>query len=486
MGFTTTVFKCGLSTSLALLLVMTYGSCKLSDPENNAPAVVRANCGSCHLVPEPSSLTSEIWRDAVIPQMSEYFLWTERSTLYPYANKAFYRLKGQIPMNDRVWSTIMDYYLEEGLDSVRLRPEASIPVQDLFREELVRLNGEKPEVTALSIDPGKNLAVAHHGLLTVLDPDLQKSRKYDIQTQVTHIVREEPRNNLMLLDVGQLDPHEGSLGGIQMLNLDSGVKEQVLSGLQRPVRVKMTGDTMYVAEFGYYTGKMSRHILDSEQKPDILHTLPGTYKIEYAKVGLNEEKQLVFTLGQGQEGLYSLDNRDSIKALLRFPPEYGLSDMDVADLDGDGLDEFLIANGDNADYSIMPKAFHGVRVHRQEGDGSFRTVFEYPVYGATQARFIDADRSNGLDIIASCYFSERGNESIVLLLNKGGFTFDAYRFDQAPQGRWMVMEVADVNSDGWSDVVIGSYTAGPHKSEERTEDQNADLLLLMNRGRKEQ
>lgn len=40
---------------------------------------------------------------------------------------------------------------------------------------------------------------------------------------------------------------------------------------------------------------------------------------------------------------------------------------------------------------------------------------------------------------------------------EGGLKFDDYSFPEAPKGRWIVMDAGDMDEDGDTDIVLGSF-----------------------------
>jgi len=45
--------------------------------------------------------------------------------------------------------------------------------------------------------------------------------------------------------------------------------------------------------------------------------------------------------------------------------------MDTTDVNHDGWTDLVVVNGDNADFSIIPKAYHGVRVYLNNQHGGY-------------------------------------------------------------------------------------------------------------------
>lgn len=446
------------------------------------PDLVSHNCGNCHLVPRPTSLSQEVWVNSILPRMSAYFKWSGSSNKFPYANRAFYNQSGVLPMNDQIWSDILDYYAKYGLDTIIRRPTSTLPIQSYFKETAVDFSPLLPMTTAIGHTSDGRIVVAHHREISYLTNTFEINKTVSVHSEVTQLLTDPGSHDLWILESGKLDPHEGAYGRLIQYSIAQDEQIILVDQLKRPVFIYPKDEEVYISEFGFITGRLSKHSLGNKEQAAVIHSLPGTYKISEAQLSRDQPKELVFSISQAQEGVYRMNKEHALDPLLRFPPEFGLSDLDIDDLDGDGLDDLLITNGDNADYSIVPKAYHGVRIYRNSGDGAFELSFFYPLYGATQARTIDADGRNQKDIIVSCFFSEYAEERIILLIHTGiGAEYDAYRFEQSTYGKWMVMHTADVNSDGKADVMLGSYTGGPMTGQVENSAKKVDLLILLNK-----
>ena len=70
--------------------------------------------------------------------------------------------------------------------------------------------------------------------------------------------------------------------------------------------------------------------------------------------------------------------------MLRFSPVYGTSWFEMIDYDGDGDDDIVTVNGDNADESYVLKPYHGLRIYLNDGNNHFEEKYFYPFYGATR------------------------------------------------------------------------------------------------------
>jgi len=158
-----------------------------------------------------------------------------------------------------------------------------------------------------------------------------------------------------IIDPGILDPHDNKLGALKVWNSSSSDIITVKDQLARPVYLNQVDSILFISEYGNEKGQLSELNL-SNNKLNPASNLPGAYKsivFDYDQDG-NDEILVMFA--QALEGVYVREvNRTdkSFVPLLSFIPEWGISDIDTADVNQDGWTDLIIANGDNADYSML-------------------------------------------------------------------------------------------------------------------------------------
>jgi hypothetical protein len=150
--------------------------------------------------------------------------------------------------------------------------------------------------------------------------------------------------------------------------------------------------------------------------------------------------------------------------------------------------DLLVVNGDNGEYESALKKYHGVRIYLNRGNNRFEEAYFFPLNGATKAIARDFDGDGDLDIAVIAFYPDyvkSPRESFVYLENRGGFNFSPSTFRECISGRWVVMDVGDVDGDGDLDIVLGSYIRGPTAVpmflSQTWEKQGPSLMILKNK-----
>ena len=469
------VFSC-----VGILLITQ--NCGRSDKEWAAENAKR-QCGSCHLVPEPNSLTKEIWAQSILPQMSMYFKWQSASK-YDYAQNNLIAKKGILPMNDKTWASLESYYIDNGLSQVDIR-ENVLRKQNRFDEILVRKVCEYPSTTALLIDDNKSeIYLGCKSELKILNDELSSETLLVEDMTISDLHLNTPYE-LFMLDIGILSPNDYYAGSLRSFNLKERALHTKLDSLIRPVHMIDHAGSIYISEHGNERGRYSKFNL-SEHGAVTLTSLPGIYKTFRMDIDHDGQDEFILQIGQAKEGIYMWRQDLPLTPLIQFPPEFGLSDMDTTDMNNDGFTDLIITNGDNADISFMHKSYHGVRILLNDKIGGFKESYFYPLCGASQVKCLDANADGLQDLVVSSFFPFNPEQSIVYLEQSStNSEFQAYTFEHADSGRWLVMESGDIDEDGDKDIIVGSYINGPTKVADSILDswikESNDLLVLRNR-----
>jgi hypothetical protein len=203
----------------------------------------------------------------------------------------------------------------------------------------------------------------------------------------------------------------------------------------------------------------------------------------------NGKLDILVLMSQGDEKIMAILNQGDFRfranTLLQFPPVYGSSYFDLADFNDDGKFDILYTNGDNADYSIILKPYHGVRIFLNNGNNEFQESWFYNMHGASQATARDFDDDGDLDIVAISFFPDfarSSREGFLYFENKDG-SFFPQTIPLANAGRWLTMETADIDLDGDTDVLLGAldFNDGvPAPLVEEWKRGNVTMMVLRN------
>ena len=155
---------------------------------------------------------------------------------------------------------------------------------------------------------------------------------------------------------------------------------------------------------------------------------------------------------QGNEGIFLFTNKGGgafdTKQVLSFPPYYGSSSFELDDFNGDGYKDIIYTCGDNADYSVILKPYHGVYIYLNDGKNNFKQRYFYPINGCYKAIAKDFDGDGDLDIATIAFFADyvhQPEEGFIYFKNvskqpigQTDLTFQPYSITAGKLGRWLL------------------------------------------------
>lgn len=250
----------------------------------------------------------------------------------------------------------------------------------------------------------------------------------------------------------------------------------LLPGLARPTHtlpVDLVGDTTVewlTCQFGYRTGRLSywQRGENGAYQEEVLRNEAGALMAEAHDLTGDGRNDIVALFAQADEKLVRYENQGDgqfqEQVLLRFPASYGSTSFELHDFNGDGHLDVLYTSGDNADHSMILKPYHGLYLFLNQGDWTFEQAYFFPMHGAYRAIARDYDQDGDLDVAAIAFFADYGQQperGFVYLENQGNLNFTASTRPIHTAGRWITMDANDLDGDGDTDIVLGSYTIGP-------------------------
>lgn len=484
------------------LLIIPLLCVALSGCQNNIrqeEKLARTHCSTCHQFPEPALLDKKTWTKKVLPEMAFRMgidlsqLFTLSQDDYPYVSKT-------LPQNPLVkpeeWEAIVRYFEREAPDTLLIiAPEPAAPLRQ-FNPEAITLPASNnfPLFSLLQVDT-LNKRIYTSNRLNWLHQWNYSFRAID-SIQVG-----SPVSSVALLSepvfavMGNMDPNDQPKG--ELIRLANGKLVQVADSLRRPVFVAAADFNQdnqmdfVVCNFGNYGGDLM--ILENQGnqkfKRHILSPLPGARKVIVRDFNNDGLPDVLAQLTQGDEQISLFTNggnfRFKINTLLRFPSVYGSSYFDIVDFNKDGYLDILYTNGDNADYSIILKPYHGVRIFLNDGKNQFTESWFHPMHGCSWAVARDFDKDGDVDIAAIAFFPDFNRapeQSFIYFENQQG-NLVAHTTPLATTGRWLVMETFDIDGDQDEDILLGALNFNngvPPAVVTGWKEKPVSLLLLRN------
>ncbi|WP_234736876.1 FG-GAP repeat domain-containing protein [Tellurirhabdus bombi] len=447
--------------------------------------LAKTYCASCHQFPEPNLLPKQLWETKILPKMglrlgilsdtaSLANQMTEQEDYQHGIKMGVFPAQPVLARAD--WLKLVRYYLENAPKELpRQAAKSAIAVAlPLFQVHKPKQPLEAL-ITGIGFDSSAQEIILSNrrGLVYWLSPKLQGLDSVSVGSAAASI-QARRGGQVDLLSMGIMDPNDDSVGSwmsVQRANKTPKLAV-VVPKLHRPVDAAFADfnrdgqEDMVVCQFGHLTGKLSWFERKANTYQEhVLEAVPGARRVVVRDVNRDGWPDLVVLLTQGDEQVaiyYNEKNGTSFRkeTVLRFPPVYGSSYFELADIDQDGDEDLIYTNGDNADYSYALKPYHGIRIYQNDGHFRFKQAWFYPLYGATQSQAGDFDGDGDIDFATIAFFpdfAQKPLENFVYFENKGNLKFAPQTFAGSDQGRWLTIKAADVDQDGDLDVLLGSF-----------------------------
>jgi hypothetical protein len=473
--------------------------------------LARQICVSCHLFPEPQVLDRKTWQEQVLPRM-EAFLGVTPPDYSSSPEGELIRQLHIYPSNAAMgkedFEKIVDYYL--GAAPERALPQAGRPEIKVGLKQFTALAGrfryEPPATTLVTMSSHHNrifLGDDSARAIAVLDAEGRSVASLPVGNPPVALV--ETEHGVYVTAIGSVVPSEiprGELLFFERKENKFGPRKVLLKDLPRPVQSEF-GDfnrdgklDVAICLFGNHRGRFSwfENLGNDTYTEHPLVELPGA--VRCATHDFNEDgvPDLGMLMAQRTESfcIFTNDGKGDFgsELVIQRQPAFGHNYFELADFNGDGRQDLLVANGDNGEYQSAMKKYHGLRLYLNRGGTRYEEAWFFPLNGATKAMARDFDGDGDLDIAAIAFYPDyekSPRESFVYLDNQGGLKFVPWTFSQCISGRWLVMDAGDVDGDGDLDIVLGSYIRGPTSVPDflikTWEKQGPSLMILKNNRR---
>ena len=491
-------------------LVLFFISCSSSTSKKEV-ALYQTHCTRCHLAPSINDLPKEIWSKNILPDMGAR-MGIRDSSYNPLKGYSFSEMDAinrtgiypSIPtISKKDWKLLKNYIIS-------LAPDYLPAIENTLASNELSQFYSKP----ISLDKVKGTSLTflqyNSQMQKLLTGDLSGNLfEYDFDTKKNSylghfgsaIVDYTKKDSIVYLTaVGYLNPSENSSGKI-FIGQDK-TFNAIPEILHRPVNTLVNdlnkdGENEFVvSEFGNLTGKLSLLIkIDSANyEKRILLNQPGSIRVLTKDMNKDGKNDLIALTSQGDETITILYQENNLKfrpeKVISLSPVYGISWFELVDYDGDGDDDIITANGDNADKSYVQKPYHGMRIHINDGNNNFEEKYFYAMNGATRLLARDFDQDGDIDFGVIATFPDYDNRpeySFVYLENTSSktFSFNPYTFKGSKLGRWFLMDAGDVDHDGDDDIILSSFTyvftPVPDELSKLWKEKNVDIMLLENK-----
>ncbi|TWI95901.1 VCBS repeat protein [Mucilaginibacter frigoritolerans] len=485
--------KTYLISSILLLVVLLSGSILIDSCKNKGNTsynftgdtildgknLVQINCTKCHALVPVNALTKDVWRYHALRSMSHYLGITAYMDGY-------YKKDSVAGVSMQEWETIQAYYRKLAPDNL----DTAKPPIPLVNDWA----GFTLKMPAPQANPAYTSMVAFNQLnhkiytsdyvasnLTEYDSNLKQQAATVLPSSaVSAIFRKDASGNQAITsNIGRLDPIDFPNGKVINVNLDAktGKENQtvIASELARPVQT-IEGDfnkdgltDLVILAQGHLKGGVYLFTQKAD-KTYVQSNISDKAGAVQAVVGdFNNDgwPDLMVLFGSVDEGLWMFLNDHkggfSPKNLLRFPPVYGSSSFQLADIDHDGKPDLIYTCGYNFHDSRILKPYHGLYIFKNMGDWKFKQQWFYPINGCTKAIAADFDGDGDLDIATIAFFADFKNkpsEGFIYFKQDKLFSFTPHAIPISKYGRWMSMDVDDYNGDGKPDIILGNYSRG--------------------------
>lgn len=500
--------KLAILSFLGLIIVSFNYSCKNEEGQlvEEGEKLAQTYCISCHAFPDPSLLDKKTWGTDVLPKMAE--LMYVENYYNPFNASG---PDGDMPVSRKSpdelfpysrWEKIVKYYVAAAPKQPMQRTEELSPIQTglkNFSTHSLYNKIDHPVTTLVYFDSTDKrifFADGNAQKIFITDALLKVTDSFYAGIGATDI--HLGSNDVTAITMGILKPSDATLGKLEKLELNQ-KSVTIIDSLRRPVHATyadINGDSKHdiiICEFGFSQGSLAwfENKGDNKYQKHLLKTLPGATRTEVFDFNKDGKPDIVSLMAQGDEGVFIFYNEGNGKfredRVIHFPPAYGSNYFQLFDFNKDGLMDIITTNGDNGDYSVILKPYHGIRIFYNTGTNRFEEKTFLPVFGIQKAIPADFDIDGDIDIASIAFFPDYEKlpeESFIYWENSGDNTYKRYTFNSFADGRWMTMDAGDIDNDGDKDIVLGNafFTLGivPKAVKDKWQSKPLSIVLLEN------
>ena len=440
--------------------------------------LAQRHCRTCHLLPSPDLLNKETWVKHVLPAMAPNL------GLEVYPGGHYYAgSKAAISYDD--WQKVIAYYETLAPTTLKAADVPTPTVNDwaVFSLETPHRDTSQTAMTTLvAMDTIGHRLYSSDALrndLTQWDQQLRPTRFRQLRSaavQATFFRDINKKERSVFTCLGTMRAADISQGEMISLGLAGQQVSDSLTmyaGLPRPlqsVAVDVNKDGLQdwiVCGFGHLRGGLYwlKQLPNHQFTKIPIREVAGAIQVVAGDFNTDGWPDLMVLFAHADEGvwLFLNDTKGGFneRNVLRFSSVYGSTSFQLVDFNRDGRLDILYTCGDNSDFSKILKPYHGIYIFLNQGDFRYRKAYFYPINGCTKAVATDFDQDGDLDIVTIAFFADfqrNTAEGCLYFEQQKSLQFQPHALPVSSYGRWICMDVNDVDQDGDVDVVLGNFS----------------------------
>lgn len=442
-------------------------------------ALVQQHCTKCHALVPANALTKAVWGVHALPSMAQYF------SIKTYGIDYYKEETDTSGLSLQNWQAIVSYYKKVAPDTL-LPAKAPVALQNDWAGFTLKQSARSNDIcfttlVAANTKSGKiYTGDAVSNSLTEWDSRLKMMRSVKLPSpsvNINFLPDSAGVQQALITCIGRLDPVDFPNGRLLKVNLAGNLQaNEVESELPRPVQTisadfdKDGKPEIVVCGQGNYKGGVYVLKYDAAKKTYAKKSItdrPGAAQAVTGDFNNDGWTDIMVLYGSGDEGLalYINNKKGGFDArdLLKFPPVNGSTSFQLADMDHDGDLDLIYTCGYNFRDSRILKPYHGLYIFENTGNFNFKQKWFYPINGCTKAIAADFDGDGDLDIATIAFFADMKNnpaEEFIYFEQDKAMQFKPHAIPVSKNGRWMSMDVSDINHDGKPDILLANYASG--------------------------
>lgn len=456
--------------------------------------IIRRGCAQCHAFPPPTLLPKRLWAEKV-------------KLMYQLTTRELMTTSGP-PLPGVTERQVARWYEAHAPDTLPVTPRQTRPDPGplKFRRRTVAVPGGTSagiaNVRRITLLPGgarklatSNMVSGEVHLLTTgtLAPALVGQFGHPSHVEAADLDL-DGRSDLLVSDLGFLSPTDEPCGRVlAVLARDAGRFETrvILDKVGRVAdarAIDFDGDgdmDVAVAAFGWRkigsTVVLENLVRPSgklEFKPHVVDPRSGGVSL-VAGQDLDEDGRpdFVALISQQHEAalgfLYRGFDQFEELPIHRAPhPDWGYTNVDSADLDGDGDLDLVLSHGDTLDSEVPFKPGHGIQWLENLRGGRWRSHDVGRLYGVFRTEPGDLDGDGDMDLVSSTFLPQAPGAP-----EAKGIRVESVVWWENAKGSWIpwsieaghshhpTLALMDVDADGDLDVVVGTLLFTPDPKE---------------------